>query len=47
MSVAIIAIVAALAALAYGIYTMVTVPNDNLDQLMDAQRIPLIEIPKY
>ena len=46
MIVAIIAIVAALTALAYGIYTMVTVPNDNLDQLMDAQRIPLIEIPK-
>lgn len=46
MIVAIIAIVAALAALAYGIYTMVTVPNDNLDQVMDAQRIPLIEIPK-
>lgn len=46
MIVAIIAIVAALAALAYGIYTMVTVPNDNLDQIMDAQRIPLIEIPK-
>ncbi len=46
MIVAIIAIVAALAALVYGIYTMVTVPNDNLDQVMDAQRIPLIEIPK-
>jgi nucleoid DNA-binding protein len=47
MIVAIIAIVAALAALAYGIYTMVTVPNDNLDQQMDALRIPKIDVPKY
>lgn len=47
MIVAIIAIVAALAALAYGIYTMVTVPNDNLDQQMDALRMPKIDVPKY
>lgn len=47
MIVAIIAIVAALTALAYGIYTMVTVPNDNLDQQMDALRIPKIDVPKY
>ena len=47
MIVAIIAIVAALTALAYGIYTMVTVPNDNLDQQMDALRMPKIDVPKY
>lgn len=41
-----IVIVGALLALAYGIYTMVTVPNDNLDKQMDAQRIPRMEIPQ-
>lgn len=41
-----VVIAAALLALAYGIYTMVTVPSDDLDAKMDAQRIPMIEIPK-
>lgn len=41
-----IVILGALLALAYGIYTMVTVPSDDLDAQMDAQRIPMIEIPQ-
>lgn len=41
-----IVILGALLALAYGIYTMVTVPSDDLDARMDAQRIPMIEIPQ-
>ncbi|MBQ9138010.1 MAG: hypothetical protein IJX65_05185 [Alistipes sp.] len=41
-----IVIAGALLALAYGIYTMVTVPSDDLDAQMDAQRIPMIEIPQ-
>ena len=41
-----IVILGALLALAYGIYTMLTVPSDDLDARMDAQRIPMIEIPQ-
>lgn len=41
-----IVIAGALFALAYGLYTMATAPDDDLDMQMEAQRIPLIEIPK-
>lgn len=41
-----IVIAGALFALAYGLYTMVTAPDDDLDMQMEAQRIPLIEIPQ-
>lgn len=41
-----IVIAGALFALAYGLYTMATAPDDDLDMQMEAQRIPLIEIPQ-
>lgn len=41
-----IVIAGALFALAYGLYTMATAPDDDLDMQMETQRIPLIEIPQ-
>lgn len=40
-----IVIAGALLALGYGIYCMVTAPDKDLDAQMDAQRIPMIEVP--
>ena len=41
-----IVIAGALIALAYGLYCMWSAPDKDLDAQMDAQRIPMIEIPK-
>ena len=40
-----IVIAGALLALGYGLYCMWAAPKDNIDAQMDAQRIPMIEIP--
>lgn len=40
-----IVILGALIALGYGIYCMATAPDRDLDAQMDAQRIPMIEVP--
>lgn len=40
-----IVIAGALFALGYGIYCMATAPDKDLDAQMDAQRIPMIEVP--
>ena len=41
-----IVIAGALIALAYGLYCMWSAPDKDLDAQMDAQRIPMIEIPQ-
>lgn len=40
-----IVIAGAILALAYGIYTMMTVPKEDIDAQMDALRIPTISLP--
>ena len=40
-----IVIAGAILALAYGIYTMMSVPKDDIDAQMDALRIPTISLP--
>ncbi len=39
-------IILSLAALGYGIYCMATAPKENIEAQMDAQRIPMIQVPE-